>query len=200
MDIAARRSLYRILALVALLGSTAAAFMIMPIEAWSSLAEPTARAALLMLVTVVSIVLLRIGGASGALERGLLCVLLASMPAIYVESGVWHEAGPWLLLELAGLVTFASWAWFAYRRDPLVLALGIAAHGLLWDSWHHDCHYIASWYASACLVVDLGAAVYVALSRERLTSARTDSSDGPPDQSALLGPALSHERGLHVEE
>jgi hypothetical protein len=43
-----------------------------------------------------------------------------------------------------------------YYKSFLILGLGLAAHGLGWDLWHHgSSSYIASWYPSACLLVDL---------------------------------------------
>lgn len=42
-----------------------------------------------------------------------------------------------------------------------MLALGIAAHGVLWDTWHHGrTNSMPDWYATACLVVDLGWGFY----------------------------------------
>jgi len=157
------------LALLALVGSTALALCLVPPSAWGQLHEPSVRAAGLMVVVLVAILVLRGRAGRGArLERQLLCGFLAAMPLVYLESGLRHDASRWLFVESAGLVVFAGWAWLSYRRDALWLALGIAAHGLLWDAWHHASSYIPAWYASACLVVDLGLALYVLLQRERL--------------------------------
>lgn len=158
------------LAIFALVGGTAAAAWLVPTDAWGDLVDPTARVAVLMVVLVVLLLSLR--SARAVLwEWRALCVLLAVMPLTYIESGVVRGAGSWLAVEAIGLVIFAGWAWLGYRREPWILALGIATHGLAWDSWHHDSHYMPSWYASACLYVDLGAAAYVLLQRERLAGA-----------------------------
>lgn len=125
-----------------------------------------------MVVVLLAILVLRRRGARGASrERQLLCVFLAAMPLVYVESGLWNSAGSWLLVEGAGFILFSVWAWLSYRRDAAWLALGIAAHGLLWDSWHTESSYIPAWYGHACLVVDLGLALYVLLQRDRLAVA-----------------------------
>ncbi|MDB4977082.1 MAG: hypothetical protein JWN48_5423 [Myxococcaceae bacterium] len=160
------------LALLSLLGSTVAALSLVPLSALPRLQEPSVRAAGPMLVVLVSILVLRRAGAVGARrERLLLCVFLAGMPLVYLESGLRHSAGSWLLVEAAGFALFASWAWLAYARDPVWLSLGIAAHGLAWDAWHGESLYIPAWYAHACLVVDLGMALYVLLQRDRLRPA-----------------------------
>jgi hypothetical protein len=155
-------------AVVLLVGSTIAALLLAPLAAWRELHEPTTRAGMLMVATLLALLAFRrLGARAARLERLLLCVFLASMPLIYLESGLWHGAKERLLLEGLGLVLFAGWAFLAYSRDAWVLAAGIAAHGVLWDSWHHGVDYIPSWYASACLVVDLGWAGYVLLQRDR---------------------------------
>jgi hypothetical protein len=158
-----------VLALVLLIGSTLAALLMAPLAAWRELGEPTTRAGVLMVVTVLVILSLRrFGKRTVRLERQLLCIFLAAMPLVYLESGLWHGAKQELWLEGVGFLVFGGWALLAYRRDATVLAAGIAAHGLLWDSWHHDADFIHSWYARACLVVDLGWAAYVWLQRDRL--------------------------------
>jgi len=159
------------LALVALLGSVAGAAWMVPFSSWGDFVDPAARQGPLILLLVPVLLLLRRGGTAGAsYEKRLLCVVLAAMPLVYLESGVIHGAGKWLALEAVGLLVFAAWAWLGYRRDPWVLALGLAAHGITWDSWHHGSHYIASWYAVACLIIDLGLAAYVVLQRDRYLS------------------------------
>src|SRR4051812_43517785 len=105
------------LALASLFASSAFALFMVPRSAWGQLHDPSVRAALLMLVVLVCIVVLRRGGASGARrERLLLCVFLAGMPLVYLESGVRKEAGAWLVLESVGLLVFAGWAWLTHRR------------------------------------------------------------------------------------
>jgi len=168
---ASRSSWQDALALVALSGSVAGAAWMVPIGSWGDMVDPAARQGPLILLLVPVLLMLRRAGAAAVIwEKRVLCVVLAAMPLVYLESGVIHGAGEWLALEAAGLLLFAAWAWLGYRRDPWVLAAGLAAHGIAWDSWHHGSHYIASWYAIACLIIDIGLAAYVVLQRDRYLS------------------------------
>lgn len=162
------------LALIALFCSVAGAAWMVPVSAWGDLVDPAARQGPLIVLLVPVLLALRRGGRMAVIwEKRILSVVLAAMPLVYLESGVLHGAGTWLALEAMGVLIFAAWAWLGYRRDPWVLALGLAAHGIAWDSWHHGSHYIASWYASACLIIDIGLAAYVALQRDRYLRAAT---------------------------
>jgi hypothetical protein len=158
--------------LAPLLAGVALASWCVPASAWTSVVEPSSRAMVALVAVVAVMFVLRTRGKRGAqLEKGLLCVFLACMPWIYLESGLRHDGGGWLIVESAGQLAFAVWAWLAYARRTEWLAAGILAHGVLWDSWHHDSHYIAGWYAVACLIVDVGLAAYIALERARLAAA-----------------------------
>ena len=98
-----------------------------------------------------------------AREPRIFALFLAVMPLIYVArsslSGTDH--GRWV--EWAGLAIFGTLAWIGYSRTPWILAAGIAAHGLLWDTWHLHSDFIPAWYALGCLLVDVGLAGYVAV-------------------------------------
>ena len=114
MDAASPPFTRNALALVSLVGSTLAALSLVPTSAWRQPQEPSVRAAALMVVVLLAVLVLRSLGAQGALrERQLLCVFLAAMPLVYMESGLWNDAGSWLLVEGTGLIVFSGWAWLA---------------------------------------------------------------------------------------
>ena len=98
------------------------------------------------------------------IERTALSMFLAGMPLVYLARG-WLfggvGSGGWLWMEGAGMLVFGALAWLGRYRSPRILALGIAAHGMLWDSWHFHSAYIPSWYALGCLLVDVGVGLYV---------------------------------------
>ena len=98
-----------------------------------------------------------------AIERLLLAMFLFAMPVIYLWGALQHREANGLLVESAGLLLYGTWAFVGYRRSTLLLGLGIAAHGIGWDSWHHDhASYIAAWYPDACLIVDVAFALAIA--------------------------------------
>src|SRR4051812_18055772 len=110
-----------VLALVLLIGSTLAALLMVPLAAWRELGEPTTRAGVLMVVMVLVLLSLRrFGKRTVRLERQLLCIFLAAMPLVYLESGLWHGAKQELWLEGVGFLLFGGWAFLAYRRDASV--------------------------------------------------------------------------------
>jgi hypothetical protein len=122
-----------------------------------------------MLGSAIVVILLLVARAMSAqrLERGVLALFLNLMPAIYLAAwGVTeHGAGVWI--EILGLVVFATLTILGLLVSPWYLALGIIAHGVFWDVWHHERvmtqHFIPSWYASACLVTDIGIGIYACL-------------------------------------
>lgn len=116
--------------------------------------------ACLLLAAVVS-VRARIGRGT-SIERIGLGAFLFLMPTVYLAAWV-REGGEveWLWIELVGQVLFGVAAVYGAMKSPLVLAIGIAAHGLLWDTWHHgQTTFMPDWYATACLVVDVGWGFY----------------------------------------
>ena len=124
-----------------------------------------------VVVTVVITVLLwitRQQGSRGAnFERYLLAGFLACMPLVYVMRCLFASpgtaAGRWLWVEILSVPVFAALAILGVKRSPWFLALGIALHGLAWDSWHYrNSTYMPDWYSFACLAVDLTLAAYVA--------------------------------------
>jgi len=102
-----------------------------------------------------------------AIERASCAAFLAGMPVVYVvawlESGGGDISQAWLWVEIAGFPVYASLAVLGLVRAPWFIVIGIAAHGITWDAWHFAQHsaYIPTWYAIACLIVDVGLAVYL---------------------------------------
>jgi hypothetical protein len=159
--------------LAVLVGAALAAFLLVPDLDRSILVRPEALAIAAMFVIVPIVVALRgIGRRGTRFERALWCLFLAAMPTVYLAA---LRSGPRgaadVPTELAGQVVFGALAALGFWRSPYWLALGIGAHGLLWDAWHGDGRVVHDWYAIACLVFDVGAAIYVA------TQAR--AFDGP---------------------
>jgi hypothetical protein len=107
-------------------------------------------------VAVALLVLRRLPKRRWSLERSIYAAFLAAMPFIYLAAALKRGSSSDIAIELVGVAVFVGLAVFGYYKSFLVLALGIAAHGLGWDLWHHSsASYIASWYPLACLLVDL---------------------------------------------
>ena len=125
--------------------------------------EPAFWAVIGAVVVFTRLLLWRVRGRQGSrAELWTLAGFLALMPTVYLLSLIGSEAGSrWLLIEIGGQVVFAALAVAAVRIHPLLLGLGIMAHGLLWDGWHHGrAGFIPDWYTTACLIVDLGWGAY----------------------------------------
>lgn len=116
------------------------------------------------------------------LERLALAVFLGSMPLIYLWSALWRSAEPaQLFTEAIGLLVFGGIAVLGYRGSPWWLAAGIAAHGLLWDAWHHGhAQFIEAWYPLGCLLFDvaLGALVMAQQIGQRAVPRSATDPDG----------------------
>ncbi|HTE51058.1 MAG TPA: hypothetical protein VK698_09340 [Kofleriaceae bacterium] len=156
-------------ALVTATALTALTFLMVP--SWrGALADPCHHAAIAAAITIAILwATRRLGRRGVAIERQVMAAFLIGMPLIYIArwllTGGGHGAdgGPlWLGIELLGLPLYAGLALAGLRRSPWFLVAGIAAHGLAWDSWHLASAYIPAWYAIACLIVDVGMALYVA--------------------------------------
>lgn len=124
-------------------------------------------------------------------ELWLLAAFLCGMPFVYVirylvTVNVTTTPGSWLWLECAGIPIFATLALLGLKKSSWFLVIGIAAHGLGWDSWHYgNSAYIPNWYSTGCLLVDITIATYVAVRipvyREaRLRSAMLVSQEPAP--------------------
>lgn len=135
-----------------------------PWRDWQLL-DPTTAAVVLGTASVSTVLLLRASGRRGSrLERWILAAFLAGMPVVYVAAWLGQPAGTlWLALELAGLVLFGALAYLGLRGSAWYLAVGILAHGIGWDAWHHGAaSFIADWYTLFCGGADVCIATYVA--------------------------------------
>jgi hypothetical protein len=118
--------------------------------------------------TIIVLLVTRFLGSAGiAIERVWAAVFLAGMPVVYIVSWLVARGGGahpvWLWVELFGLPVYAGLAVAGLKRSPWFLVAGIAAHGLAWDSWHYlNAAYIPAWYATSCLLVDVGLGLYLA--------------------------------------
>ena len=136
------------------------------------------------ILSAVTVVLLYVGrwlGPRGiAIERIVSALFLAGMPLVYIlrwwANGGAGAGSAWLWVEIVGLPIYAGLAILGLRRSPTLLAAGILGHGLLWDSWHYLVHsaYIPDWYSVACLIVDIGIGVYVAVRAPAWTRWKTE--------------------------
>jgi hypothetical protein len=140
----------------------------------TGLREPATWAAVASLATSLAVGWARLRGHRGSsLERRLWAAFLAVMPLVYLASWLLARQPGWLPVELAGVVLFGALALAGLRRSPWFLAGGIAAHGLLWDSWHHGrADFIPDWYVLGCLAIDLMLGAYLALEMPHFRTAR----------------------------
>jgi hypothetical protein len=137
------------------------------VPSWQKLGDPFLLAAVAGAVTVAWLWLTRwLGSRAMKFERAWLAVFLVAMPLVYVMA--WfaareRAATSWIWVELLGLALFAAFAALGFKNSPWFLVIGIAGHGLAWDSWHYkNSSYVPDWYAVACLLVDLALGAYVA--------------------------------------
>lgn len=135
---------------------------------WQVSGDPCLIAAAATVVIVICLWMTRWGGLRGAtIERYLLAGFLVYMALVYVMRYLFVSAGraanSWLWIEILSVLIFAAFAWLGVTRSPWFLAIGIAFHGLAWDSWHYrNSTYIPDWYVIACLAVDVTLGAYVA--------------------------------------
>jgi hypothetical protein len=93
--------------------------------------------------------------------KSLIALVLASMPVFYLWAAVRSGTQQDVLVEIAGLVIFVI-SIYGYLKSPIILGLGILAHGLCWDSWHHNhALFFEGWYPSACLTFDVAAGIVI---------------------------------------
>jgi hypothetical protein len=138
------------------------------VPSWQSARDPFLLAAVAGAVTVTCLWVTRWRGWRAMnFERTWLAVFLVGMPLVYVMG--WfvardHAASSWMWVELLGLAIYAAFAVLGLKNSPWFLVIGIAGHGLAWDSWHYkNSAYTPNWYAVACFLVDITLAAYVAL-------------------------------------
>ena len=149
--------------------AASSAVMLYLVPSWHGfLTDPCLWASVAAGVTIVLLLVTRhLGDRARLFEVRWLALFLAAMPMIYLArlllNGQTATGHSWLALELAGVAIYVTLAILGLKHHWL-LAVGIAAHGAAWDSWHYfpGSSYIPSWYAIGCLVVDVGLAAYVA--------------------------------------
>ena len=167
---------------------TAIAAVGVPIDSWRiSPLDPTHLAVISSVVVLVALFALRLKGGRPRQEQTIAAAFLAGMPLVYLASWAWAEPRDpvaWLGLEAIGVIIYVAFAVLGMRRSPWFLVIGIAAHGIAWDLWHHaHATYIPHWYATGCFIVDVAYASYVALCIPRWrahAAARRARTAGPP--------------------
>ncbi|MBI3270835.1 MAG: hypothetical protein HYZ53_17665 [Planctomycetes bacterium] len=149
---------------VALLVSCGAAVLLLPDLPFRHMDDLCYLAVVLSVPFLVALPALRHAGAAGLrAERALLAVFLTLMPLVYLGRCRQVGGGGWIWPEVLGLVGYGSLAVLGFFRYAVLLPAGIAAHGVLWDSWHYgNTGLVPDWYAVVCALVDLGVAAYAA--------------------------------------
>lgn len=164
--------------LTALTLSTTFALLFVPDLTLESLKNPAESAAVGTCFTFAILVVLRGSGKRASrMEQYLLAIFLGIMPLVYIQSRlVFGGSMEWLYIELGGLLIFPTLAVLGLKVSPWFTVAGLAAHGLLWDSWHPGrADFMPSWYAAACLSIDLGWAIYAATQVQAFREARQKS-------------------------
>jgi hypothetical protein len=138
-------------------------FALVPASFLSTLSNPAHFATLGGLISVVVFTITSIWPPKDPkFARSLVAQVLASMPVFYLWAALRSGTQQDVLIEVAGLFIFVGLALYGYVKSPMILGLGIMAHGLFWDSWHHKHSVIFdSWYPPACLVFDIAAGIVV---------------------------------------
>lgn len=148
-----------------LYGQLVASLWIVPDWSPSHLGEPPYLAAVGGVATSLFIAVLRASGMRGSsIERIALALFLGAMPFVYVASWLVAPAPGWLPIELVGIAIYVPLAILGMTRSAWFLAVGIVAHGIVWDLSHYGhTPFVPDWYAVGCLVADIGIGVYTAL-------------------------------------
>jgi hypothetical protein len=146
--------------------SIVSGWMVYMVPSWQSARDPFLQGAVASAVTAACLWVVRwLGPQAVKFERVWLAAFLVGMPVVYVlgrlatpdrpaSSGIW--------VDLMGLALYSTFAVLGLKKSPWFLAIGIAGHGLAWDSWHYkNSAYIPDWYAIACLLVDLALGAYL---------------------------------------
>jgi len=135
---------------------------------WRVSGDPCLIAAAAMAAVVICLWLTRWQGVRGVtFERYLLAGFLVYMALVYVMRYLFASTGGaanhWLWIEILSVLIFAVLAVLSVKSSPWFLAVGIALHGLAWDSWHYrNSSYMPDWYTFACLAMDVTLGAYVA--------------------------------------
>lgn len=166
---------YDAVGLAALTLSTSLALLLVPDLTLESLKNPAESAAVGTCFTFTVVVVLRgLGRRGSRMEQYLFAIFLGVMPLVYIQSRIFLGGSmEWLYLEIVGLVIFGALAVLGLVVSPWFTVVGLAAHGLGWDSWHPGrAAFMPSWYAGACLSIDLGWAIYAATQVQAFRDAR----------------------------
>ena len=99
-------------------------------------------------------------------ERRLLALCLMGAALVYVLLAVAAYDSGWMAIELIGLLIFSALAQLGYKRSPLWLAAGWAAHPL-WDALLHlsgvGANVAPSIYVFMCIGFDVAVAGYIVM-------------------------------------
>ena len=159
-------------ALAALVAQLVAVFWLTPASVLHAPAEPTSLATLCTFAVTLLLLASRVAG-TDRFDRLVLALFLAGMQLIYAWAAILHGGPGALGIEAIGLVLFVGLALAGYARWPWLIGVGILAHGLAWDSWHHGrSGYIPDWYSLGCLVTDLGVGAFALLRSESRSAVR----------------------------
>jgi hypothetical protein len=157
-------------ALGALVGQLLAVLWLAPASVLHSPGEPTSLATFSAVAVTLVLLASRLAR-TDRFDRLVLAVFLAGMPIIYAWAAILHGDHGDLGVEAIGALAFVGLALAGYARWPRLIGVGIIAHGLAWDAWHHGrSSYIPDWYSAGCLVADLGIGVF-ALARSEASNA-----------------------------
>lgn len=128
-----------------------------------SLSNPAHFATLGGVVTIVAFIVMSIWPPKDPrFAKSLFALVLTSMPVFYLWAAARSGAQQDVFVEIAGLVIFGGISIYGYLKSPIILGLGILAHGLCWDSWHHNhALFFDGWYPSACLIFDIAAGIVI---------------------------------------
>lgn len=141
-------------------------FALYNVPSWGNfLTEPCHLASALCGLTVLFMFITRQFGAKAlVIEPLVIMFFLAGMPLVYIASCLLNGIfGFWLWVELLAFPIYLFLAILGLKKSPWFLVFGVAAHGLVWDSWHYSTsEYIPNWYAIGCLLADIGISFYVA--------------------------------------
>ncbi len=137
------------------------------VRGWNDLLDPAILAASSSAVTLLLIFIARSRGEAGvAFERGLLALFLAAMPVVYLLRWLLfrpeNSPASWLAIELVGFGIFGLLAVLGLKRSPWLIAIGIFAHGVVWDVSHLHSPFMPPWYGIMCGLVDVGLGLYAA--------------------------------------
>jgi len=120
-----------ILALAALVLSTAWSQLAVPDLHLGDLVEPTVQAAILTPLVLTALLAFRLGGVAPVWERRLLALFLLAMPTVYLGALALHGGTrSWFTTELVGQLAFATLAMAGLRGSGWILVFGLAALGV----------------------------------------------------------------------